>query len=87
VTDVLQPNPVLVVQFTAEAAVLQDVMASAVGDAELAVALPTTVFAACVARTLSGCVPAPATVPENVGLADKTMFPVPVTAFESVTPP
>ena len=89
---VLQPNPLLVVQVRALDAPEHEPIASAVGDAAPAVALPVIVFAACVARIVSGIVPAPATVPEKVGLAivgevPRTMLPVPVTELESVTPP
>ena len=68
VIDVLQPKPVEVVQISASAAAEHDETAWAVGDAEPAVALTSTVFPACTASTVNGMVPAPATVPENVGL-------------------
>lgn len=49
VMEVLQPNPVFVVQISADEAVEQVPTASAVGDAVPAVALPMTVLVACVA--------------------------------------
>jgi hypothetical protein len=49
VTDVLQPNPVPLVQISALAVVEQDPTANAVGVATPAVPLPITVFAASVA--------------------------------------
>ena len=48
VMEVLHPKPEFVVQVSALDAVEQDPTASAVGDAVPLVALPTTVFAACV---------------------------------------
>ena len=53
VTLVLHPNPLLVVQIKALEALLHPPTASAVGAADPAVALPTTVFVACVARLSS----------------------------------
>jgi hypothetical protein len=54
VIEVLHPKPVFVVQITADPAVLHEVMVSAVGEAAPDVALPTTVFAACVAKPERG---------------------------------
>jgi hypothetical protein len=83
---VLHPNPVPDVQVSALVEVEQDGTEMAVGDAELPVAFATTVFAACVARTLRGRVPGPATVPVNVGdaidgLVANTGTPDPVAVF------
>lgn len=60
-----QPNPVPLVQINAFPAAEQEGTASALGF--VAVKAPTTVFAASDARTLSGMVPVPATVPVKVG--------------------
>jgi hypothetical protein len=57
-TAALHPNPVEVVQIKASAAAEQLGIANAVGDAELAVPLPTTVLAVCVASPVNGTSPA-----------------------------
>ena len=69
VIDVLQPNPVLVVQIKASAAAEQLDTACAVGLAEPDVALTRTVFVACVARSASVMRPVAVTELVKVGLA------------------
>jgi hypothetical protein len=72
VIDVLQRtalDPPLVTHCSALAAVEQDGMLMPVGEADVPDAFARIVFADIDARTDSGIVPAPATVPENVGLA------------------
>jgi hypothetical protein len=69
VLQVTALDPPLVAHCSALAAVEQDGIPTAVGDAVEPVAFTRTVLAACVAKMESGIVPAPETVPVNVGLA------------------
>lgn len=62
--DVLQPNPVLVVQISALELVLQVPTANAVGTAAPAVALPATVLVACVAKLAKATEPTVKAAPE-----------------------
>ena len=64
VIEVLQPNPVLVVQIKALDALLHDPTANAVGAADPAVALPTTVLVACVAKFVRATAPTVKAAPE-----------------------
>ena len=85
VIEVLQPKPLLVVHCSALEAVEHDPIERAVGDAAKAVALPTIVLAAWVARAESPISPVavnePVTVrPDIDGEVERTTLPaVPVT--------
>ena len=82
----LQPNPVFVVHVSALVAAEHDPTASAVGEALPAVAFPTTVLVACVARLVNASRPvavsAVVTVRlDTLGAVASTGEPEPVAAF------
>jgi hypothetical protein len=86
VIDVLQPNPVLVVQINASAAAEQLATACAVGDATPAVAFTRTVFAACVARLVRGRLPVTPPAPPAARfiagiMAEARVPPAPISAI------